>query len=110
MARNGMTAGARQAVVFLFVLAFVIGAANLLWTSRQTGSLRSAVMASCKFDADLGAAPVAVSPATGKASLLGVTIVSDARVAWRGLGCPGPLAPPAPSFIRWARYYHLPDQ
>jgi hypothetical protein len=109
VSENGMTAGARRAVVFLFVLAFVIGGINLGVTFRQTGALRSALTASCKFDSDLGAAPVAVNPSTGKASVLGVTIISDARVAWRGLGCTGELGRPAPSFVRWARYYHLPD-
>jgi hypothetical protein len=37
---EGMTAGARHAVIFLFVLTFLTGAANLLWTSRQTGAVR----------------------------------------------------------------------
>ncbi len=36
---EGMTAGARHAVIFLFVLTFLTGAANLLWTSRQVGAV-----------------------------------------------------------------------
>src|SRR5258706_11780239 len=62
---------------------------------------RQQQLSHCKFDADIGGAPIAVNPATRKPSLLGVTIVSDARVAWHGLGCPGKLAPPSRSFARW---------
>ena len=102
-----MTAGARRAVVFLFALSMALGAASLLWTSRQVGELRSAVLTQCRFDADLGSAPV-VAPHGIRPSRLGVTIVSDSRIAWHGLGCPGQLAPPDQSFARWARFYHLP--
>jgi hypothetical protein len=105
-----MSRGARYAAVALLLLTLIVGAANLLATFGEVGALRSAVLTQCKFNADLGAAPIVVSPETGKASLLGVTIVSDARVAWRGLGCTGLLPAPAPSFVRWAKFYHLPDQ
>lgn len=105
---SGMTIGARHAVIFLFGFAVLLGAANLLWTSMQVNHLRDAVLAQCTFDADLGSAPVTVSPASGRPSRLGVTIVSDSRVAWHGLGCPGKLPPPAPSFARWAKEFHLP--
>lgn len=104
----GMTRGARLGFVYLSVLMLLLGAANLLWTSRQTGAANAKTQAQCRFDADLGGAPVAVSPATGKPSLLGVSIVSDARVAWRQLGCAGHLPAPAPSFLHWAAYYRLP--
>jgi hypothetical protein len=105
-----MTAGARRAIIGLAVTGVAVNAATVVLAARDVAGLRTAVLTQCKFDADLGGAPVAVSPATGKPSLLGVTIVSDARIAWYGLGCPGRLAPPAPSFGRWAAYYHLPDR
>lgn len=66
------------------------------------------IAASCHFAADLGGAPITVSPATGKPSLLGVRIISDSRVWWHGQHCTGPLPPPAASFRHWATFYKLP--
>jgi hypothetical protein len=103
-----MTAGARHAIISLFIFAVFIGVASGAFTLRQVDQVRQIARAQCKFDAHVGAAPIVVSPATHKASLLGVQIVSDARQAWYGLGCPGRLEPPAPSFVRWAKAYHLP--
>ena len=104
----GMSRGARLGFVYLAVVTLVLAAANLLFTSQEVTQVRGAVLAECRFNADLGSAPVAVNPKTGKASLLGVSIVSDARVAWQQLGCTGRLMPPQPSFVRWAKAYHLP--
>lgn len=104
---TGMSAGARHAVIFLFVFAVALAGVNLLFTAMDVNRLRDAVHAQCQFSADLGSAPIMVSP-SGKPSRLGVTIVSDSRVAWHGLGCPGRLPPPAPSFAHWAAVYHLP--
>jgi hypothetical protein len=98
----------RRAVVFLFAVALILAAASLLFTSREVGSLRKAVLAQCKFDRDVGSVPVSVNPATHAASKLGVSLIADARQGWHGLGCPGVLPPPQPSFVRWARHYHLP--
>jgi hypothetical protein len=106
---QGMTPGARRAVVYLFALSLLLGGLNLLFTAREVNQLRAATRSACQFAADLAGAPVVASPA-GKASRLGVSIVSDSRQQWRGLGCPGRLAPPAPSFVKWARYYHLPSR
>ena len=105
---TAMTRGARRAIVVLFGLVVLLAGANLLFTVRQVAAVHDALVASCKFDSDLGTAPIAVVPPAKKAGLLGVKIVSDARVAWRGLGCPGKLAPPGEGFVKWARYYHLP--
>ena len=103
-----MTRGARYSAVFLFVFSVLLATANLLWSSRQYSQANARTRAQCQFDADIGGAPIAVNVATGKASVLSVTIVSDARVAWHHLGCPGALAPPDPSFAHWAAYYRLP--
>ena len=103
---SDMTSGARRAFAVLAVLMLALGAANLFFTSSEVGALRAAVLASCAFAGDLGSAPF---PATGTVSKLGVSIVADSRAQWRALSCPGHLAPPQPSFVRWARYYHLPD-
>lgn len=106
--RDGMTHGARRPVVVLFSLMVALAAGNLLFTAQQVGGLRTQQIASCAFDSDLGTAPVIVVPPATRAGLLGVKIISDARVAWHGLGCPGNLAAPGPGFVKWARYYHLP--
>jgi hypothetical protein len=102
-----MTPGARRAVVVLFALMLMIGGADLFFTASEVGKLRAAVLASCAFAADLAGAPIVTSPPV-RPSKLGVTIVADSRAQWRNLGCPGHLAPPAPSFVKWARFYHLP--
>lgn len=105
---TAMTRGARRAIVVLFGLVVLLAGLNLRFTVSQVSAVHSALVASCKFDSDLGTAPVTVVPPAKKAGLLGVTIISDARVAWHGLGCPGKLAPPGAGFVKWARYYHLP--
>ena len=99
--------GAARAVVFLFVLSLVIGALNFAWTSRVVNAANGRVQALCRFDADLGTVPLTV-PKGARAPRFGVLIISDARTAWRRTGCPGRLGPPDPSFVKWARYYHLP--
>jgi len=102
-----MSDASRRAVVALFILALLIGGLNFFWTSRQVNEATTRARALCQFDADLGAAPLTV-PAGAKASRFGVLIISDARTAWHRAGCPGRLAAPAPSFVKWAAYYHLP--
>lgn len=102
-----ITPGASRAVVALFVLAFLLAGLNFFWTSHQVNTANTRAQAQCQFDADLGAAPI-TPPAGGKPSVLGVTIISDARVAWHRAGCPGRLAPPDPSFVKWAARYKLP--
>lgn len=97
----------RYGFTVLAVVVFLLAGANLLFTAREVNQLRLAVLSSCTFAADLGSVPLTVNPKTGEASELGVKIVADSRTEWRGLGCPGQLAPPAPSFVKWARYYHL---
>lgn len=99
--------GAARAVVVLFVLSLVIGGLNFFWTSRVVDGANHRAGALCRFDADLGSAPIVV-PGGGKPSLLGVTIISDARLAWHQARCGGRLAAPDPSFVKWARYYRLP--
>lgn len=105
---QGMTRGARRAIIYLFTLTVVLAGLNLFWTSREVGRVRAAVVASCGFAAALSSAPLAVNPKTGKASLLAVKIVADSRAQWLGLGCPGRLPPPSPSFVKWAKAYGQP--
>ena len=102
-----MSDTSRRAVVALFILSLLIGGLNFFWTSRQVNEATVRAQAQCAFNADIGPVPVTV-PASGKPAILGVKIISDARIAWRRAGCPGRLAPPAPSFVRWAAFYHLP--
>jgi len=108
MADLTTTRSARLAAAGLLILTLLVGAGNLWASWDETRSVQHAAASSCRFFADLAPLPITTSPATGKASLLGVKIVSDSRLAWRGLGCPGSLPPPAPSFAQWAKYYRLP--
>jgi hypothetical protein len=110
-----MTVGARRGLTYIFLLTVILIGGSYWQSSQaqnrlasQQAALRMSVQAQCRFDADLGSAPITLNPATGKASLLGVSIVSDSRVAWHGLGCPGKLAPPSPSFLKWSKFYGLP--
>lgn len=110
-----MTPGARRGLIYLLILGLTVNTAAFWLSARSVGDVRrqqtalhGAVLKLCKFNADLGGAPITVNPATGKASLLGVSIVVDARQVWHGLGCPGRLPRAAPSLVKWARYYKLP--
>jgi hypothetical protein len=103
-----MTSGARRGLVYLLLLALIIDAAEFYLFARSVNSLTTQQHAQCRFYDDLGVAPITLNPATGKPSLLGVELVSDARVAWHQLGCPGMEQPADPSFTHWAAYYKLP--
>jgi hypothetical protein len=74
----------------------------------NTMVLHRQVLSSCAQDHDLAGLPVGVNPQTGKASPLGVRIVSDNRGQWFRLGCPGSLPPPDPTFAHWARAFGIP--
>lgn len=104
----GMTAATRRAFVVLTLIVFGLSAAALYIGVRQVNAFNTALHAQCRFDSDIGGAPITVNPATGKPSKLGVQIVTDARTAYEGLHCPGILPPAAPSLLKWARYYRLP--
>lgn len=85
-------------------------AADQRTLARDTAALVTAenhTRASCAFYRDLAPLPVTVGP-DGKASRLGVQIVSDSRSAFIGEDCPGRLPAPAASFVRWAALYGIP--
>jgi len=102
------TWGARRASAVLSVIMLLFAGIIILYTARTTQRLHQQVQSNCQFDSDIGGAPITVVSPARRPSLLGVKIVSDSRVAFHIAACPGSLAPAAPSFIRWARYYHLP--
>lgn len=104
-----MTSGARRGLLFLLVLGVLVNGGAYYLSARSVDTLRTEQQASCRFDADIGGAPVASQKGV-KPSLLGVSIVSDARVAWHGLHCPGRLQAADPSFVKWAKHYRLPYQ
>jgi hypothetical protein len=66
------------------------------------------ITASCAFQHTLGVAPLSIQPSTGQPTALGVTIIVEARQAFRGQGCPGKLSAPSRSLVHWAAYFHLP--
>jgi hypothetical protein len=113
-----MTPGAKRAVVMLFVLSLALSAANLLFANAQArrqdatiaqlraqeAQLRSQQLAGCAFAADLGGVPI---PGKPRPSRLGVSLVTDSRMQWRALHCPGTLPMP-PGLAHWAAVYHLP--
>lgn len=117
---SGLRAGpvTRRDLLYLLILGVAVNTAAFWLSARsvsdvrhQQARLHAAVLKLCQFNADLGDAaadPVTLNPATHKASELGIQILADSRAAWRGLGCPGHLRHPSPSFIRWARAYDLP--
>ena len=95
------------------VLWITIGTAGVLlvaaiaWLAVSLVQADARIAASCHAWADIGAAPLTAGP-DGKASLLGTSIISDARQAWHGQACPGALPPPQSSFVKWAKFYGLP--
>jgi hypothetical protein len=103
-----MTRGAARAFVALSAVTMFLALTGFLWTAAAVNAANARARAQCHFDAHLGGAPLTVNPKTGKAALLGVQIISDARVAFRQAGCEGRLPPADPSFLHWAAYYKLP--
>jgi hypothetical protein len=102
-----MTSGAKRGLAYLVVVGILINAGVYYLSARSVNKLSVQQHAQCRFYADLGSLPIAVG-VNGKASIVAVTIVSDARVAWHRLGCTGTLQPADPSFLQWAAYYKLP--
>lgn len=102
-----MTGGARKGLLYIVGLGILSNVGVYYLSARSVNDLAVQQHAQCKFYDDLGGAPVVV-PAGGKPGILGVEIVSDARVAWHQLGCPGMQQPAEPSFLQWAAYYKLP--
>jgi hypothetical protein len=104
--RHGMTKGAflatrrlSWALGLAFAVTVLAALANLYVTVSRT-------TATCSFYRDLSGLPVTIVTGTGRPSELSVTIIAHSRSAYRGLGCPGGLPPPSPSFAHWAPYYH----
>ena len=67
------------------------------------------IRASCGFWAGLAGLPATpASPRPGaRPTRTAVVIIAGSRDAYQGQGC-GKLAPPDPSLVRWARFYHIP--
>lgn len=103
-----MTGGAKRGLVYLIGLCLLSNLGVYILAARSIHNLAVQQHAQCKFYDDLGTAPIASVGPGGKASILGVQIVSDARVAWHEGGCPGVQQAPDPTFLKWAAYYHLP--
>ena len=106
-----ITHGARIAFLVLFLIMIGISGAALLAGIRAYDTLQNRQLTQCQFNQDLGnlaSVKVTLNPATRKASKIGVAVIADSRSAFRGLGCPGRLAKPGPSFIHWTTIYHLP--
>lgn len=101
-----MTSGAKRGLIYLVVVGILLDVGQFYLLSRSINAITVQQRSRCKFYDDLGAAPV--TEVNGKASLLGVTIVSDARVAWHEGGCPGVQQAADPSFLKWAKVYKLP--
>ena len=101
-----MTSGAKRGLIYLVVVGILLDVGQFYLLSRSISAITVQQRSGCKFYDDLGAAPVA--EVNGKASLLGVTIVSDARVAWHEGGCPGEQQAASSSFLKWAKVYKLP--
>jgi hypothetical protein len=102
-----MTGGAKKGLLYIVGLGILINAGVYFLSVRSVNSLAVQQHAQCKFYDDLGSSPITAVPGA-KASILGVSLVSDARVAWHRLGCSGTQQPAAPSFLQWAAYYKLP--
>lgn len=95
------------AFVLLFVIDFALTSAALVFLANQVNSVRRTDASSCSFYRDLSDAPVTSQNGTIP-SKLGVTIVSDARLAFIGRKCGELLPAPGAGFVHWAEYYKLP--
>jgi len=102
-----ITSGAKRALVYLIVVFLLIDAGEFYLFARSINTLTTQQHAQCQFYDDLGAAPV-TAPSSAKKAPLGVQVISDARVAWHRLGCPGTQHAPDPTFVTLAHRYNLP--
>jgi len=105
-------------LVTVMVLAIVYGwaalsrqhaqiAAQARVIGRQAAELardERRIAAVCGAWHTIGSVPVTSSDRT----VLDVTIITEARQAFRGLGCPGHLPPPSRALLRRAARYRLP--
>ena len=101
-----------NAHAYLHVVTYLMIAALLIIGARSYGAILTQQHSQCHWYLDVGnvaTSPVAVSAATHKASKIGIAAIADSRAAFRGLGCPGQLEQPGPSFSHWAKVYGLPS-
>jgi hypothetical protein len=103
---GGMTRGARRAFVTITILVFAISLMAFALGARSISQLTAAQRSQCLADRDIS--NVAAIKITQKPSRTLISFVAHERQAFAGLGCPGKLAPPDPSFTRWAKAYRLP--
>ena len=102
---GGITAVTRRAIIWLVILIFAVSAMAFALGARAISSVVSAERSQCLADHDI--AGVAHVKVTQKPSPVLIAWVVHERAAWRGLGCPGNLPPPDPSFTMWAHRYGL---
>lgn len=81
--------------------------ANAAQIAVQADALAKQLQADCGWYRDVSQLPVA-TPAMGNPSIVVPKLISDSRAAWHGHGCPGQVPPANPSYVKWARFYHLP--
>lgn len=97
----------QNAFIYQVSLILAIATAALLIGARAINNEHSQLLLHCNFDRDISGVAVVASP-NGKASELGVKLVSDSRGEFLGLGCPGDLHNASKSFRHWAAFYDLP--
>lgn len=88
-------------------VATVVVMALVVLTVLLVGALHR-IEASCDVWADIGSAPLTITPQNPKPSQLTIKIIDDSREAFQVQVCPGVLPEPDPQLAHWERYYHLP--
>lgn len=96
-----------KSMAMLLLLMLLIGAGNLVITTRYFNDLQKQIHASCAFAKDIGTAPIKPVKPAKTVPRLAVVIVTDARISYDGRDCPGKLPPPSDSLVYWARHYHI---
>ena len=69
--------------------------------ARDTETIRRAQLSACQFNRDL-------SPLAGLQSKALILLISDSRRSFLTRRCPGTLPSPDPTYVQWARFYHVP--
>lgn len=110
MANEATTVSHRRLLNFIIVAVAMLAvgvaavSASVIYANSTFGKLQQQQRAACGSAADLGSVPIPDKPVPSR---LAISLVTDNRAAWYGLGC-GASLPVPPGLAKWAAHYRIP--